>query len=109
MNEKGPTSEHPIPTLTITITNVHERPTKERSSKVAELRDAMSLTREIDLVKANVDTAHDVVNDFISDESYIQYYNSSLDSYIAEQTEINTDVYSGVRKRVKTASYQSYH
>ena len=85
--------------------NHYKRPTKERSSKVAELRDAMRLTREI----ANVDTAHDVVNDFISDESYIQYYNSSLDSYIAEQTEINTNVYSGVRKRVNTASYQSYH
>ena len=27
-----------------------------------------------------------------------------LDSYIAEQTEINTDVYSGVRERVNTAS-----
>ena len=106
MNEKGPTSEHPIPTLTITITNVRQ---KNARHKVAELRDAMSLTREIDLVKANVDTAHDVVNDFISDESYIQYYNSSLDSYIAEQTEINTDVYSGLRKRVNTASYQSYH
>ena len=89
--------------------NHYKRPTKERSSKVAELRDAMRLTREIDLVKANVDTARDVGNDFISDESYIQFYNSSLDSYIAEQTEINTDVYSGVRKRVNTASYQSYH
>ena len=69
----------------------------------------MRLTREIDLVKANVDTARDVGNDFISDESYIQYYNSSLDSYIAEQTEVNMDVHSGVRKRVNTASYQSYH
>ena len=60
---------------------------------MAELRDAMRLTREIDLVKANVDAARDVGNDFISDESYIHYCNSSLDSYIAEQTEINTNVY----------------
>ena len=67
--------------------NHYKRPTKERSPKVAELRDAMRLTREIDLVKANVDTARDVRNDFISDESYIQYYNSSLDSHIAEQTD----------------------
>ena len=73
--------------------NHYKRPTKERSSKVAELRDTMRLTREIDLVKANEITARDVGNDFISDESYIQYYNSSLDSYIAEQTEINTNVY----------------
>ena len=104
-NEKGPTLEH----------NHYKRPTKERSSKVAELRDAMRLTREITLVKANdyVDTARDVGNDFISDESYIQYYNSSLDSYIAEQTKINTDVYSGVRKRQVISliinSNQSYH
>ena len=75
----------------------------------------MRLTREITLVKANdyVDTARDVGNDFISDESYIQYYNYSLDSYIAEQTKINTDVYSGVRKRQVTNliinSNQSYH
>ena len=95
--------------------NHYKRPTKERSSKVAELRDAMRLTREITLVKANdyVDTARDVGNDFISDESYIQYYNSSLDSYIAEQTKINTDVYSGVRKRQVISliinSNQSYH
>ena len=85
--------------------NHYKRPTKERSSKVAELRDAMRLTREIALVRANVDTARDVGNDFISDESYIQYYNSSLDSYIAEQTKINTDVYSGT----EATSYQSYH
>ena len=104
-NEKGPTSEHPIPTFTITITNVRR--------KAAELRDAVRLTREIALVRANVDTARDVGNDFISDESYIQYYNSSLDSYIAEQTKINTDVYSGVRKRQVISliinSNQSYH
>ena len=76
----------------------------------------MKLTRAIaleGLVKANVDTACDVGNDFISDESYIQYYNSSLDSYIAEQTKINTDLYSGVRKRQVISliinSNQSYH
>ena len=73
----------------------------------------MRLTREIALVRANVDTARDVGNDFISDESYIRYYNSSLDSYIAEQTKINTDVYSGVRKRQVISliinSNQSYH
>ena len=110
-NEKGPTSEHPI--HTDFDYNHYKRPTKERSSKVAELRDAMRLTREIALVRANVDTARDVGNDFISDESYIQYYNSSLDSYIAEQTKINTDVYSGVRKRQVISliinSNQSYH
>ena len=80
---------------------------------MAKLRDAMRLTREIALVKANVDTARDVGNGFISDESYIQYHNSSLDSYIAKQTKINTDVYSDVRKRqvisLITNSNQSYH
>ena len=58
--------------------NHYKRPTKERSSTVAELCDAMRLTREIDLVKANVDATRGVGNDFISDESYIQYYNSIL-------------------------------
>ena len=96
VNEESLTTEHPIPTLF--DCNQYKRPTKERSSKVAELRDAMRKTMEIDLPKANVhvDTARDDRNDFISDEAYIQYYYFSLDSSIAEQIEITTDVYSGV-------------
>ena len=109
MNEEGPTTEHPVPTLF--AYNQYKRPTKERSSKVAELREAMRKTMEIDLAKANVhvDTARDDRNDFISDGAYIQYYHSSSDSSVAEQIEITTDMYSSVRKRVDIAGNQSYH